>query len=207
VIAFWLIVAAVAATSAPDAGDLDTIGGFDIRSSSIDYNYATGDYTIPSRFTATNGGTDITAERAKGNSKKKLIVADGSVVIHQTHTPLKSAAAQSHFTEGPSTLTCDHINANGNTKIYVVTGHVHFMQGDRDMVADHGTFNDATNQVHMEGLVVIKDQGQTLNADAVDYDTQTGDGKASGNVTVVSPVATPQAGVAGEAPHKKKGRK
>jgi lipopolysaccharide assembly outer membrane protein LptD (OstA) len=193
VIAFWLIAATVAlSTSAPDAGDLDTIGGFDIRSSSIDYNYANGDYTIPSRFTATNGGTDITADRAKGNSKQKIIVADGNVVIHQTRT--------SKF----STLTCDHIDANGNTKIYVVTGHVHFMQGDRDMVADHGTFNDATNQVHMEGVVVIKDQGQTLNADTVDYDTQTGDGKASGNVTVVSPIATPQAGGAGEAPRKKK---
>lgn len=196
---------ATAKPAKADAESLDVIGGFDIRSNAIDYNYSTGDYTIPGRFTATNAGTDISADRAKGNSKRKVITADGNVVIHQTHTPVKNGAAPSHFTQGPSTLTGDHIDADGITKFYTVTGHVHFTQGDRDAISDHATFNDVTNEVHMEGHVVIRDQGQTLDADAVDYNTQTGDGKASGNVTVVSPIATPAPGPAG-APRKKKAR-
>jgi lipopolysaccharide assembly outer membrane protein LptD (OstA) len=185
-----------------DEESLDVIGGFDIRSGSIDYNYSTGDYTIPTRFTATNGGTDISADRAKGNSKRKIITADGNVVIHQARTPIKPGAAPSHFTQAPSTLTGDHIDADGIAKIYTVIGHVRFTQGERDATADRGTFNDVTNEVHMEGHVVIKDQGQTLDAETVDYNTQTGDGKASGNVTVVAPVATPEPA---SAPRKKKG--
>lgn len=189
----------------PDANSLDVIGGFDIRSAAIDYNYSTGDYAIPSRFTATNGGTEISANRAKGNSKRKVITADGNVVVHQSRTPVKPGAASSHFTQAPSTLTGDHIDADGVAKFYTVIGHVRFTQGDREASADRGTFNDVTNEVHMEGNAVIKDQGQTLNADVVDYNTQTGAGNASGNVTVVSPVATP-APHSGEAPRKKKGR-
>jgi lipopolysaccharide transport protein LptA len=192
------------AAPAPDANSLDVIGGFDIRSAAIDYNYSTGDYTIPSRFTATNGGTDISADRAKGNSKRKIITADGNVVVHQSRTPMKAGAAPSHFTQAPSTLTGDHIDADGVAKFYTVIGHVRFKQGEREASADRGTFNDVTNDVHMEGNAVIKDQGQTLNADVVDYNTQTGDGNASGNVTVVSPVATP-APHSGQAPRKKKG--
>lgn len=164
--------------AAQGAPGFDVIGGFDIRSSSIDYNYTTGDYEIPTRFTATNAGTDISANQAKGNSKRKAIVAGGNVIIHQNRAK-------------PTTLTCDHIDADGNSKIYRVSGHVHFTQGERDAVADRGVFNDAANQVHMEGNVTIKDQGQTLSANAVDYNTQTGEGTASGNVTVISPVATP----------------
>lgn len=197
--------AAQAPAPAPDANSLDVIGGFDIRSASIDYNYSTGDYTIPSRFTATNGGTDISADRARGNSKRKVIVADGNVVVHQSRTPVKPGAATSHFTQAPSTLTGDHINADGVAKFYTVIGNVRFTQGEREASADRGTFNDATNEVHMEGNAVIKENGQTLNADVVDYNTQTGDGNASGNVTVVSPVETP-APHSGQAPRKKKGR-
>lgn len=161
--------------AAAQAPGPDVIGGFDIRSSSIDYNYTSGDYEIPTRFTATNAGTDISADRAKGNSRRKIIVAGGNVVIHQTHPK-------------PTTLTCDHIDADGKTKMYAVSGHVHFLQGQRDASADRGMFNDAAHQVHLEGHVIIKDQGQTLSAEAVDYNTDTGEGTASGNVTVISPV-------------------
>jgi lipopolysaccharide export system protein LptA len=223
VIALTVLLVAVAASSAAssatavgpspiasapaeaDVNSLDVIGGFDIRSAAIDYNYSTGDYTIPSRFTATNGGTDISADRARGNSKRKVIAADGNVVVHQSRTPVKAGAAPSHFTQAPSTLTGDHIDADGVAKFYTVIGHVRFTQGEREASADRGTFNDVTNEVHMEGHAVIKDQGQTLDADVVDYNTQTGDGNASGNVTVVTPIATP-APHPGQAPRKKKGR-
>lgn len=196
---------ASAAPATPDANSLDVIGGFDIRSAAIDYNYSSGEYTIPSRFTATNGGTAISADHARGNSKRKVIVADGNVVVHQSRTPMKAGAAPSHFTQAPSTLTGDHIDADGVAKFYTVIGHVRFTQGEREASADRGTFNDVTNEVHMEGHAVIKDQGQTLDADVVDYNTQTGDGNASGNVTVVTPIATP-APHSGQAPRKKKTR-
>jgi lipopolysaccharide assembly outer membrane protein LptD (OstA) len=176
------------------AQSLDSIGGFDIRSSSIDYNYTTGAYRIPTRFTAVNGGTDVSADRATGNSKQKILTADGNVVVHQ-NGPLQNHGAQAQkFTQVPSTLTCDHLNADGTAKTYTASGNVHFTQGQREATGDRGTLNDATNQLHMDGHVTIKDGGQTLSADAVDYNTETGLGTASGNVTVLSPIPPPPAG-------------
>jgi len=192
------LLLALAAPAGVLAQSLDTIGGFDIRSSSIDYNYTTGDYKIPTRFTATNGGTDISADHAVGNSKHKLITADGNVVVHQ-NGPLKNHGAQAQkFTQVPSTLTCDHLNADGGAKMYTATGNVHFVQGERDATGDRGTLSDASNELHMEGHVIIKNAGQTLSADSVDYNTQTGDGKANGNVMVIAPVPPPPPGPSGK---------
>jgi lipopolysaccharide assembly outer membrane protein LptD (OstA) len=191
-------VVALCAPVAAGAQSLDRIGGFDIRSSSIDYNYTTGDYKIPTRFTATNGGTDISADHAVGNSKHKVITADGNVVVHQ-NGPLQNHGAQAQkFTQIPSLLTCNHLDADGSAKMYTATGSVHFVQGKRDATGDRGTLSDATNQLHMEGHVIIKDGEQTLSADSVDYNTQTGDGQASGNVTVISPVPPPPPGPPGK---------
>jgi lipopolysaccharide assembly outer membrane protein LptD (OstA) len=182
-------VLALGAVAAAHAQSVDNIGGFDIVSDSIDYNYTTGDYSIPTRFTATNGGTNITADHAVGNSKHKVMTADGNVVVHQTGPLHSHAASQSQgFSELPSTLTCDHLDADGLAKLYTATGHVHFVQGEKDATGDRGTLDDLTSQLHMEGHVTIKDGDQTLSADSVDYNTETGDGQASGNVMVIAPV-------------------
>lgn len=192
-----VLLLALGAPVVAGAQSLDSIGGFDIRSRSIDYNYTTGDYKIPTRFTATNGGTDISADHAVGNSKHKVITADGNVIVHQ-NGPLQNHGAQAQkFTQIPSTLTCSHLDANGSAKTYTAIGNVHFVQGQRAATGDRGTLSDATNQLHMEGHVIIKDGDQTLSADSVDYNTQTGDGKASGNVTVISPVPPPPTGPPG----------
>src|SRR5580700_4398758 len=130
------LVFALSAPVAAGAQGLDSIGGFDIRSSSIDYNYTTGDYKIPTRFTATNGGTDISADHAVGNSKHKLITADGNVIVHQ-NGPLQNHGAQAQkFTQVPSTLTCSHLDADGSAKMYTAVGNVHFVQGQRDATGD-----------------------------------------------------------------------
>src|ERR1700686_129593 len=49
-----------------------SFGGFDhIQAAQLNYNFQTGNYTIPDRFTATRMGTGITADKATGNAKKK----------------------------------------------------------------------------------------------------------------------------------------
>ncbi|HTV73379.1 MAG TPA: OstA-like protein [Candidatus Acidoferrales bacterium] len=202
--ALLTIGAVFGVAGAAGAQSLDTIGGFDIRSDSIDYNYTTGAYKIPSRFTAVNGNTDISADRATGNSKQKILSADGNVIVHQ-NGPLQNHGAQAQkFTQVPSTLTCDHLDADGSAKTYTATGNVHFIQGQREATGDRGTLNDATNQLHMDGHVTIKDGDQTLSADAVDYNTETGMGTATGNVTVLSPVPPPPPGPPGGPPKPKK---
>jgi lipopolysaccharide assembly outer membrane protein LptD (OstA) len=46
----------------------------------------------------------------------------------------------------------------------------------------------------MEGHVHVKNGDQTVDADVLDYDTLSGQLDGNGNVTITSPVATPEPG-------------
>lgn len=175
-----------AATPAPDQGG-GTFAGFDsIQTDTIDWNANTGAFTLPKRFTATRSGSSISADHATGNSKSKIVHATGNVVVHQR----PSGDANSKLGNDPSTLTCDKLDADASIKLYTATGHVHFVQADRDATADTGTLDDATNTLHLKGNVHIKDGEQYLDAADVVYNTSTGDLKANGNVLVRTPVQT-----------------
>lgn len=168
------------------------IGGFDrIHTDKIDFNINNGDFTIPDAFTATRAGTDISADRATGNSKSKLLHASGHVIVHQNQ-PLNNRGKATDLTQRPSTLTTDKLDVDGTTKIYTATGNMHFTQvGGRDATSDSAVLNDNTHKLHMEGHVHVKNGEQTISADTLDYDTQTGQLDGNGNVTIESPVESP----------------
>jgi len=160
----------------------------------------TGDFSVPSHFDAVRTGTEISADRATGNSKKKLVHATGHVVVHRT-APLEDRGEKaSQYTQEPSTLTCDTLEVDGVRKYYVATGNVHFTQADREATADRGTLDDVTNELHLIGNVHIRDKEQYLDGTDVVYNTKSGDVKATGNPVVVrTPVETPTPGIPGSA--------
>ena len=104
--------AATSAFAGPEtAGStMSHVGGFDhIVTSKFNFNLNTGDFTIPGHFTATRSGTDVTADHATGNSKSKIMHAEGNVVVHQNQA-LAGRGDTSKFTQRPSTLTCDKLD-------------------------------------------------------------------------------------------------
>ena len=185
------------AAAAPEAGPgyaLNHVAGFDhISTAKFDYNLNSGDFTIPGHFTATREGTDVTADRASGNSKEKMMHAEGNVVVHQTQADRKRQSERSHA--APSTLTCDKLDVDGTKKLYVATGNMHFTQeGGREALSDTAVLDDANHHLHMEGHVHVKNGEQTVDADVLDYDTVSGQLQGNGNVTISSPVETPTPG-------------
>ncbi len=174
---FAAIALAIVATAVP-AFAQTVIAGYTFHFKILDYNVNSGKFSVPQRFSADRGGTTIDADRASGNATKKIFVATGNVVVHQTH-PTDGNFAE--FTRKPSTLTCDRLDVNGVSRTYIATGNVHYVQQgvveqlDRDVVADTATFDDLTNKLHLEGHVTIHEGKSTLVASSVDYDTKSGD--------------------------------
>ena len=170
------------------------VAGFDhIQTDDVEYNLNSGDFTLKDRFTAVRQGADITADRATGNSRRKLLHADGHVDVHQNE-PLRNRGKASALTAKPSTLTCDKLDVDGVRQTYVATGDMHFTQEDREATADRATLDETNHHLHMEGHVHVRNGEQSIDADALDYDTLSGDVLGHGNVTIVSPVETPTAG-------------
>jgi lipopolysaccharide transport protein LptA len=189
-----LPAAGVAFAQSSSPGEFRNLGGFDtITTRTIDTNLNTGVFSVPDHFNATRSGTEISADRATGNTKKKTVHAVGNVVVHRTAS-LDVKGPASKFAQEPSTLTCDKLDVDGVRKFYTATGNVHFTQQDRDATADRGTLDDVSNELHLQGNVHVRDKEQYLDGQDVVYNTKTGDVRATGNpVTVRAPIATPGA--------------
>ena len=194
----------------PDNGQMPNvatnISGFDhIQFNHLDWNMNTGDYKIPDRFTAVRQGTELTADTATGNSKKKLLHATGHVIVHQRSTANSGGDVGKLTSQVPSTLTCDKLDVDGVTKLYTATGNVHFSQADREGISDSGVLNDATHMLHMQGHVHLRDKEQTLDGDVVDYNTITGEATVTGSPALIRvPMETPPPGPRKTAAPKKK---
>jgi lipopolysaccharide assembly outer membrane protein LptD (OstA) len=188
--ALALALAVGFAASPARALDFTHIAGFDrIESDVVNWNLENGTFTLPHPFVASRDGSDISADRATGNSRQKQLHAEGHVIVHQTE-PLKTSLKAAALTQKPSTLTCDKLDVDGIRKLYVAIGNVHFTQENREATADTGTLDDANHRLHMEGHVHIRDNEQTLESDVLDYDTNTGELSAKGNVTIQAPIET-----------------
>ena len=200
-----LFGASLALAAAQDEGAASNFDGFShIRTDKVQFNINTGDFTIPDHFMATRQGSDITADHATGNSKQKVLHAEGHVVVHDT--PSAASGAKSQAAQRPSTLICDKLDVDGVKKIYYATGNMHFTQeGGREATSDSAVLDDAAHHLHLEGHVHVKNGDQFIDGDTLDYDTQTGQVDANGDVTITAPVQTPSPGPAtSSAPKKKK---
>ena len=88
---------------------------------------------------------------------------------------------------GPSTLTADHAQIDGEAKIYKAVGNVHYVQGETVVTADTGTLNDLDHTLFLQGSVHIVSGTRKMNAQTVNYNTTTGEAHAQGDVTMQFP--------------------
>jgi lipopolysaccharide assembly outer membrane protein LptD (OstA) len=174
-----------------------TNGQFSVETDETNYNLTNGDFDMPHHVHFTRPGTDVTGDRAHGNTRANTITITGHVVLHQTGAVNSlGAGAQKVTSEEPSTLTTDELFVDGKAKTYTANGNVHWSQGNKRLSADHGVLNEVTHLLNLQGNVHIEQDQQSMDADRVDYDTDTEQGTAYGAPVVAKmPVEAPGPGV------------
>ena len=141
------------------------------------------------------------------NDKRGTVSLFGNVVIHDNGNAPEAGSQDEYAKGGPSTLTCDQLDVDSKAKIYTAIGHVHFSQGSRDMVSDHGVLNRKSGMLHLDGNVKTKDGESTMTARTMDYNLNTKRVEADGKPIVIKqPVPTPEPGSATPSPKPKKRR-
>jgi lipopolysaccharide assembly outer membrane protein LptD (OstA) len=136
-------------------------GGLDsIHAGSIQSNARTGDFTIPTPFTASRQDITISGDRASGNASSKLVSVDGHIVVHIMR-PVSLAGEAVSSENGPSTMTCDHLEIDAQSRHYHATGNVHYVQQERSMTADVADFDEASRHMRLEGHVAIAGAGKS----------------------------------------------
>jgi lipopolysaccharide assembly outer membrane protein LptD (OstA) len=173
--------------AAPASFDL---GVWTVHASSLDANFKTGDFSTPNKIVMTRTGGDVSADRANGNYKKKTLYLNGNVVMHDAQGGAGGVGGEpsgSQRSGGPSTLTADRAQIDGDAKVYKAIGNVHYVQGETTVTADTGTLNDTDHTLFLQGSVHIVSGTRNMSAQTVRYNTTTGNAHAQGNVTMQFP--------------------
>jgi|HubBroStandDraft_5_1064220.scaffolds.fasta_scaffold98522_2 lipopolysaccharide assembly outer membrane protein LptD (OstA) len=164
------------------------LGVWTVHASSVDANFKNGDFSTPAQIVMTRDGGDVTADRANGNYKKQIVYLNGHVVMHDTKGNYGGlGGAPSGSNSGPSTLTADKAQIDGQAKEYKAIGNVHYVQADTVVDADTGTLNEATHDLFLQGSVRIVQGARKINAQSVVYNTVTAKAHAEGDVTMQFP--------------------
>ncbi len=178
-------VASPSSSAAPASFDL---GVWTVHASSLDANFKSGDFNTPDKVVMTRSGGDVTADRANGNYKKKVLYLNGHVVMHDVQGNVQSlAGGAAPRAPSPSTLTADKAQIDGAAKVYKAVGNVHYVQADTVVNAETGTLDDEAHTLLLEGAVHIVAGTRSMTARKVLYNTVTGTAHAEGDVTMQFP--------------------
>ena len=178
------------ASSAPGANTPASfdLGVWTVHASSLDANFKSGDFSTPNKVVMTRNGGDVSADRANGNYKNKMLYLNGHVVMHDTQGSAETFAGQeAPSAPSPSTLTADKAQIDGGAKVYKAIGNVHYVQADTIVNADQGTLDDAAHTLLLEGSVHITQGTRNMTARKVLYNTIAGTAHAEGDVTMQFP--------------------
>jgi lipopolysaccharide export system protein LptA len=194
-----LLAAAPDPSAAPSAATAPVVpgsgmemNGYEIITDQTNWNLNTGDFVMPKEVKVTRPGSDARGDHAKGNTKLGTATLVGNVVIHDNGGAPEAHEAGPDY-NGPSTITCDALTLDSKNKSYDAQGNVHFTQGQRTATAQRGVLNQLQHTLHLEGQVVLTDNGSSMKADVVDYNLQTKDVVASGGPMVIRQPIPPQA--------------
>lgn len=182
--------AAPKASAPANAGQASfDLGVWTVHASSIDANFKNGDFSTPNKVVMTRAGGDVSADRANGNYKHKVLFLNGHVVMHDAQGSAESLTGESAQPgpPSPSTLTADKAQIDGTAKLYKAIGNVHYVQADTVVDANTGTLNDTEHTLLLEGAVHITQGSRSMNAGKVLYNTESGSAHAEGNVTMQFP--------------------
>lgn len=164
------------------------LGVWTVHASSVDADFKTGEFSTPEKVVMTRNGGDVTADKASGNYKKQIVYLNGHVVMHDSSGNYGGlSSGEGAKSSGPSTLTADKAEIDGQAKIYKAIGNVHYVQADTIVDSENGTLNDATHDLLLTGNVHIVQGQRKIDADRVNYNTLTGKAHAEGDVTMQFP--------------------
>ena len=157
----------------PGLATLNDPGVYTISGQNLTWNQRSGDFSIPSEVKFTQPGTDVTGDKATGNSLKKSVKITGHVVLHNAKPVATLGITSKNASAEPQTLTSDELDVDGPAKTYVPIGNVHFTQGSKVVTADRGQLDQIKHVLDLSGNVHINDTatGQSMVAENVTYDT------------------------------------
>lgn len=185
---------------------LDT-GSYTVEGENLTWNQRTGDFAIPSNVKFTQPGTDVTGDKAAGNSLQRKVTITGHVVLHNSKPVSTLGVASKNAPSEPQTLVTDQLQIDGPAKVYTATGNVKFTQGAKVVTADRGQLNQINHLLELTGRVHIDDasSGQSMVAENVTYDTVNETVSATGKpFQIRAPVQSEPQVLAPAAPPKKK---
>jgi lipopolysaccharide assembly outer membrane protein LptD (OstA) len=172
----------------PPGGAAFDLGVWTVHASSVDANFKTGDFSTNAKVVMNRAGGDVTADKANGNYKKQIVYLVGNVVMHDSSGNYGGLSSGSQTrASGPSTLTADRAEIDGQAKMYKAIGNVHYVESDTVVDSQNGTLNDVTHDLFLQGNVRITQGPRKVNAQTVLYNTITGQAHAEGDVTMQFP--------------------
>ncbi len=141
-----------------------------------DFNGNSGDFSIPNGIVIDRStGGDITADRASGNGKKKLVSLYGHVVVHDVNGSFTSRVGVGSTSSKPTTLTSDQLDIDDLAKKYAATGSVHYVHDRTIADADSATLDQNAHLLQLDGNADVQQPPKSIAADHIVYDTKSGD--------------------------------
>ncbi len=159
-------------------------GSDTVESDQIHYNQNSGDFSMPGKAKFSRPGTDASGDRAQGNTKRGTLTLSGNVTVHDSGSA-PEVGDKSYGGNGPANLTCDTLDVDAKSKVYTADGHVHFSQGTRTGVAEHGSLDRGSGKLLLERSVKLTDGESSMTADNVDYNLTTKDVVVHGGPIVI----------------------
>lgn len=190
--ALALVAAAATPKAAPSANaPAAKIGEWNLKTDQLSANLQSGRFSAPDHVVLTRtDGSVVTADRATGNYKQREATLYGHVSVHDTSGTFGLQSAQSQ-SRGPGTLTADQLQIDDTSHLYDANGNVHYEQADTTADAQSAHLDDTTHVLTLNGKVHVVQGDRALDAQSVVYNTQSGLGSASNNVTITFPGVTP----------------
>jgi hypothetical protein len=169
------------------------IGDLTVNFSEGEGNLKTGDFVMPSTITGHSTDGNFRGDRAFGNSKRDEITLVGHVMVHRLGGVSKDGKKPTE----PVTLTCDKLEIHNKAKLYIASGHVKVVQGDKSLTAPLMRLDDMTHDAALTGGVHAEEPpDRTFDSSEVLYNTKSEDFKALGGVQATFPLkSSPTPGV------------
>ena len=191
VIPALLLLAAVAPRTPPRTQP-KAAPTWDIKTSQMNANAATGRFSAPNHVTMLRAdGSTVDADRADGNYKAHQATLYGHVTVHDAGGTFGLRSASAVQGRGPATLTADKVALDDAAHTYDASGDVHYEQGDTSADAQNAHLNDLTHVLELNGKVHVVQGDRTMDSEHATYNTQTGQGESDKDVTITMPGPSP----------------
>jgi hypothetical protein len=176
---------ASSASTAPSGSAQTHFGDLTVNFSEGEGNLKTGDFVMPTTVTGHSSDGNFRGDRAFGNSKRDEITLVGHVMVHRLGGVSKDGKKPTE----PVTLTCDKLEIQNKKKIYIASGHVKVVQGDKTLTAPLMRLDDMTHDAALTGGVHAEQPpDRTFDSSEVLYNTKSEDFKALGGVQATFPL-------------------